>query len=71
MLKHVHGGRYTVKTAAGDEDVHIDSMKPYTPELTGKSIPFLYYKPTVLPEDDTWVADKVLDYRISKDGKQR
>ena len=64
VLKHVHGGRYTVQTAYGDEDVHMDSMKPYRPPLTGKSIPFLYYQPNTVPEDDTWIVEKILKHRL-------
>ena len=36
VLKHVRSGRYTVKTPYGDEDHHVDQMKLYKPELTGK-----------------------------------
>ena len=66
MLKHVHGGRYTVQTAYGDEDCHMDSMKPYRPELSGKSIPFQYYQPSTIPEGDTWIVEKILKHRVSK-----
>ena len=69
ILKHVHSGRYTVLTPYGDEDHHMDAMKPYTPELTGKSIPFLYYKPTTVPEGDTWIVEKILKHRKSRDGR--
>ena len=53
-----------MQTAYGDEDVHMDSMKPYRPPLTGKSIPFLYYQPNTVPEDDTWIVEKILKHRL-------
>ena len=52
-LRHVQGGRYTVQTLFGDEDHHVDSFKPYRPDLKGKSVPFQYSKPTSVPEEDT------------------
>ena len=53
-----------MQTAYGPEDIHMDSMKPYRPPLTGKSIPFLYYQPTTVPdEDDTWIVEKILKHR--------
>ena len=64
VLRHDHGVRHTVKTASGDAYVHMD-MK-----TTGRNIYFLYYGPTVSPEDDTCVADKVVDNRVIKDNKQ-
>ena len=70
VLKHVHGGRYTVKTPFGDEDHHMDSFKPYVESHTGKSIPFLYYKPPKVPESDTWTVEKILKHREYK-GKQQ
>ena len=68
ILKHVHGGRYTVQTPFGDEDHHMDSFKPYKTDLKGKSIPFLYYKPPTVPEDDNWIVEKILKHR-QKDGR--
>ena len=70
VLKHVHSGRYTLKTPYGDEDHHVDSMKPYKPGLSGKSIPFLYYKPPTVPEDDTWVVEKILKHKKTGDRLQ-
>ena len=63
VLKHVHGGRYTVKTAFGDEDHHVDRMKPCIPGLHGKNIPFLHYQPSDIPEDDNWTVEKILKHK--------
>jgi len=70
ILKQVYGGRYTVQTAHGAQDDHMDSFKPYCPELTGKSIPFLYYRPSQVPEDDQWVVEKILKHRTQDDRTQ-
>ena len=48
----------------------MDSFTPYQPGLQGKSIPFLYYKPPVVPEDDHWVVEKILKHRTSGDRLQ-
>jgi len=63
ILRHVRSGRYTVKTAYGDEDHHVDRMKPYKPGLHGKNVPFLYSKPPTIPEDDHWVVEKILSHK--------
>jgi hypothetical protein len=70
ILRHVHGGRYTVKTAFGDEDHHSDSFKLYCPELSGTAIPFQYYKPATIPEDDNWTVDRILKHRTVGDRLQ-
>ena len=31
----------------------------------GKSIPFLYYKPPTVPEDDTWIVEKILKHKTT------
>ena len=63
ILRHVQSGRYTVKTPFGSEDHHMDSFKPYYPDLKGKSIPFHYYRPQTAPEDDNWQVEKILKHR--------
>ena len=68
ILKHVQSGRYTVQTPFGDEDHHMDSFKPYKPDLKGKCLPFQYYQPSSVPEDDTWVVEKILNHRV-RNGK--
>ena len=65
VLKHVRSRKYTVKTPYGDEDHHVDQMKLYKPELTGKNIPFLYYKPPTVPEDETWIVEKILKHKTT------
>ena len=59
-----------MKTPFGDEDHHMDSFKPYQESHTGKSIPFLYYKPAKVPENDTWMVEKILKHRTYK-GRQQ
>ena len=63
VLRHVRSGRYTIQTPYGAEDHHIDHMKPYRPDLSGKSIPFMYYQPNTVPEGDTWIVEKILRHR--------
>ena len=42
----------------------MDQMKPYKLGLNGQKIPFLYYKPATVPEDNVWVVEKILKHRV-------
>ena len=68
IIRHVHGGRYTVSTPYGEDDHHMDSFKPYMPGLRGEKLPFHYYRPHDVPEEDNWTVEKILKHR-RKDGK--
>ena len=38
-------GRYTVSMFYGDDDVHIEDIKPYFLSIDGTAIPYLYFLP--------------------------
>ena len=58
-------GRYTVSMFYGDDDIHIEDIKPYFPSIDGTAIPYLYFMPkATMPTTDTHVVDKILDHRI-------
>jgi hypothetical protein len=68
ILEHITRGRYKVNTPKGIEELHCESFKPYRPGLTGKSLPFHYYQPSMAPGSavEDWVVDKVLKHRKQK-----
>ena len=41
----------------------MDCLKPYYPDLKGKSVSFLYYRPQSAPEDGNWQVEKILKHR--------
>jgi hypothetical protein len=45
----------------------MEGFKPYLPDISGKAIPCLYFKPKPkVPESDDYVIDKILQQRIYK-----
>ncbi len=40
IVKNLHGGRHTIQIELGHEDHYMDSLKPYTEQLTRKAIHF-------------------------------
>jgi transposase InsO family protein len=68
-ILHQYGntGRYQVALPQGSEDVHMERFKPYLPPNNRRAIPFHYFKPQPkLPETDTYIVDKIVDYRVKK-----
>ena len=45
-------------------DVHVDRMKLYLPHVDGPKIVLNYYKPhRQVPEDYSWIVDKIVAHR--------
>ena len=64
-----HTGRYRVALPQGEDDVHLEDMKPYVTSIEGKAIPCLFYQPkNVLPTCDSHMVDKILAHR-SRNGR--
>lgn len=64
-------GRYTVALPHGEKDVHMDRFKIYLPALDGTKVPFHFIRPRKdVPQDDTYVVEKILDHRI-RNGKHQ
>ena len=64
-------GRYQVAIQDNIVDVHADRLKMYLPHVDGTKIVMNYYKPQrQVPEDDTYVVEKILAHRIRNGQKQ-
>ena len=62
-------GRYQVGIQDQVVDVHADRLKMYLPHVDGTKIVLNYYKPqTKVPEDDTYVVEKIMEHR-TRNGK--
>ena len=71
VLKESQEGRYTMCTPHGDEDHHVDLLKPYISALNGQSIPFLHYQPRNLPISDGFTVEGVERHRRSPTGEMQ
>ena len=64
-------GKYKISFSEGVQDIHMERMKMYLPKIDRKKIELHYYKPSQpLPENDTYVVDRILKHRI-KNGKHQ
>ena len=68
ILLHIEAAKYRVALPHGPENVHVDDMKPYVPQSSGKSIPFHYYKPRdQLPDrEENWQLEAILAHRTRR-----
>ena len=64
-------GRYQFAVQDNIVDVHADRLKMYLPQVDGTKIILNYYRPhRQVPEDDSYVVEKILAHRIRHGQRQ-
>ena len=64
-------GRYQVAIDGNIVEVHADRLKMYLPHVDGTKIVLNFYRPhRQVPEDDSFVVDKILSHRIRNGQRQ-
>ena len=64
-------GRYQVAIEDKVVDVHADRLKLYLPHVDGSKIVLHYYRPhRQVPEDDSYVVEKILAHRMRNGQRQ-
>ena len=70
VLEHIVEGRYKIShPVAGEQEVHMDRLKPYMPTLEGDAYPLHYFFPQGTPaeKDDRWQVENFLAHRGTGD----